>query len=437
VLKALNNRDYRLLWIGQSVSHLGDQFHLIALPWLVLALTGDPLQLGLLLAAAGLPRAVLMLVGGAIADRVSPRILMLVSDLVRLVIIGLLVVAIAAGTVQMWMIYVLAISFGIVGGFFLPAAEASLPRLLHSDQLSAGNSLMMIANQAAQFVGPALAGTVIALAGNAVAGTDSTMTGITIAFGVDALTFGIGALSLWLMSPLPGFGSEHHPLKDVAIGLHYVWGHPTIRVLVIVIALANFLVTGPLVVGLPVLATQLPEGAAAFGLILSGYALGNLIGMGVAGAKPPTARVMSWLGVAIFPILGVVYVTLAVANSTWVAAGFMVVGGVANGYLAIAIITLMQQITPKHLIGRVMSLLMLSMFGLGPLSQVISGAVLQYSLQGLFFGSALGLMIPAVLAWRHRSIWSFASTEPANPDGLAAESDEQAAVVLHAGQPGS
>ena len=409
MLHALKNRDYRYLWLGQSVSHLGDQFHLIALPWLVLAVTGDPLQLGLVLAAAGVPRALLMLVGGAIADRVSPRLLMLVSDVVRLAITGALVAVILTGTIRLWMVYALAISFGVVGGFFLPAAEATLPRLLREDQLAAGNSLMMIADQAAQFIGPALAGTVIALLGGAVSGTAGAMTGIAAAFAVDGLTFGIGAVTLWLMRPLAGFGSPHHPLRDVAIGLRFVWGNLTIRVMVIVIALANFLLTGPLMVGLPVLAaTRLAEGAAAFGMILSAYALGNLAGMGLAGVKPPSARVMGWLGVGIFPFLAVIYGALGVVDSTWVAVALMVVGGVGNGYLSITIITQLQRMTPKKLLGRVMSLLMLSMYGLGPLSQVIAGSVLHYSLPGLFAGAAAGLMIPAVLALRHRSVWEFA-----------------------------
>ena len=144
---ALKTREYRLLWIGQGISHLGDQFHLIALPWLVLTLTHDPLQLGLVLALAGIPRAAVMLIGGAFADRHSPRLIMLVSDALRFVIAGALAVSILTGSVQLWMVYALAVGFGVVSGFFMPAAEASLPRLLENKQLEAGNALMMGADQ--------------------------------------------------------------------------------------------------------------------------------------------------------------------------------------------------------------------------------------------------------------------------------------------------
>src|SRR5512136_2034743 len=77
-------RDFRLLFVGAATSLLGDQFALIATPWLVLQLTGDPLALGIVMALEGLPRAIIMLAGGAITDRFSPRRIMLAADLVRL-----------------------------------------------------------------------------------------------------------------------------------------------------------------------------------------------------------------------------------------------------------------------------------------------------------------------------------------------------------------
>ena len=148
IFSAFRTRDYRLLFSGQAISHFGDQFHMIALPWLVLTLThGDALQLGLVLAVAGVPRALLMLVGGAWADRHSPRAIMLVSDILRFVLTAALATAILTGTAQLWMVYVLAFSFGVVSGFFMPAAESAVPRVLESDQLESGNSMMMGADQ--------------------------------------------------------------------------------------------------------------------------------------------------------------------------------------------------------------------------------------------------------------------------------------------------
>ena len=90
----LSIRDFRLLFAGVSASLLGDQFALIATPWLVLQLTGDPLALGIVLALEGVPRALFMLFGGAITDRYSPRIILLASDIVRFVLATLMAVVV-------------------------------------------------------------------------------------------------------------------------------------------------------------------------------------------------------------------------------------------------------------------------------------------------------------------------------------------------------
>src|SRR4029453_2718742 len=86
----LSVRNFRLLWIGESISLLGDQFYMIALPWLVLQLTGDALAVGTVLALGGIPRALFMLIGGAFVDRLSPRSVMIWSNLARLLMVALL-----------------------------------------------------------------------------------------------------------------------------------------------------------------------------------------------------------------------------------------------------------------------------------------------------------------------------------------------------------
>lgn len=101
MLRVMSLRDFRLLFAGVTTSLLGDQFALIATPWLTLKLTGDPLALGIVLALEGLPRAVFMLLGGAITDRFSPRLIMLISDIIRFILTTLMALVIFTGTVQM------------------------------------------------------------------------------------------------------------------------------------------------------------------------------------------------------------------------------------------------------------------------------------------------------------------------------------------------
>src|SRR5512146_3439094 len=106
MLRVLSLRDFRLLFAGASTSLLGDQFALIATPWLVLKLTNDPLALGTVLALEGLPRAVFMLFGGAITDRLSPRLMMLVANVTRTILTALMALLVFSGAAPLWAIYV-------------------------------------------------------------------------------------------------------------------------------------------------------------------------------------------------------------------------------------------------------------------------------------------------------------------------------------------
>ena len=190
--RVLQQRNFVLLWAGQSTSLLGDQFYLVAAPWLVLKITGDPLALGTVLAAGAIPRAAMMLIGGAVSDRFSARKIMLASDLIRLVLILGLLFLVFSGLIQLWMLYFLSVLFGIVSGFFIPASNSIIPGILPGEDLQAGNSIFQGSSQLVSFIGPALAGVVIgSFAGE--------MRGIATAFGIDALTFVVSIATLWFM----------------------------------------------------------------------------------------------------------------------------------------------------------------------------------------------------------------------------------------------
>src|SRR6266852_5874381 len=126
----LSVRNFRLLWIGEGISLLGDQFYMIALPWLVLQLTGSALALGTVMALAGIPRALFMLVGGALVDRFSPRAVMLASNLARLVLVALLSALVLTNHIRLEMLYGFALAFGLADAFYYPGQSAIVPQLL-------------------------------------------------------------------------------------------------------------------------------------------------------------------------------------------------------------------------------------------------------------------------------------------------------------------
>ena len=121
---------FRNLWIGSTISLFGDQFYLVALPWLVLQLTGSSLILGTILMASAIPRTVFMLVGGALTDRVSPRRVLLTTSVARMILIGILGALVWFDRVQLWQIYLLTVAFGIANAFSIPAAGALVPTLV-------------------------------------------------------------------------------------------------------------------------------------------------------------------------------------------------------------------------------------------------------------------------------------------------------------------
>ena len=393
--RVLAIRDFVLLWIGQGTSLLGDQFHFIAMSWLVLKMTGDPLALGIVLAVGGIPRAVFTLIGGAITDRISPRRVMLISDFIRLFISALLAAQVLTGTLQIWMIYVYSFIAGIVSGAFEPASMSMTPHLVPSEDLQAGNSVMQGSMSLIGFVGPALAGVMIA------SFRDVKM-GVALAMAFDAFTFIVSVVTLWMMK----VGREKtkdqtasvNVLESIREGIVYMFKDPALRAMLILIAVANFAFGGPIEVGVPSLAnTRFPEGAAAFGLIIAGYAGGNLLGIILCGALPKLSqKMLKVLLVIMFAAFGVGLSALAWINITWIAIADMLLMGMINGYISILLITGLQRSTPKEMLGRLMSMILLANFGLMPLSQAIGGAMMRWNMLALFLSAGAMLLACAV-----------------------------------------
>ena len=183
----LKGRNFQLLFGGQTISVIGDALYVVALPWLILTTGGNAQELGIVLAAYGIPRAVSMLAGGCLSDRLRPRRVMLIEDTVRLLLVGLLAVIALGEHPTLWQLCAIAVPLGAFGGAFLPASQAILPETLSQDDLQAGNGLMMASRQGANLLGSAVAGVVVAALTAAAA------------LAIDAGTFLVSALSLALM----------------------------------------------------------------------------------------------------------------------------------------------------------------------------------------------------------------------------------------------
>lgn len=401
-LSLFKQRDFRLLWIGEAISVIGDQFFMIALPWLVLQLTGDALAMGSVLALAAVPRALFMLVGGALTDRFSPRMVMLVSNLLRMMLVSLLAGLVLSATIEMWMIYLLALLFGLADAFFYPAQSAIVPRLVDDDQLQPANALMQGTWQLSLFVGPVLAGLLITMmAGKPSASGGGDLRGIGLALILDALTFLASAITLYFVDD---GGARTHSESDedtlfsaIVEGMRAVWNDAALRAFFILLAISNFLIVGPLSIGVPVLAaTRFDGGATAYGVIMSAYGGGSLLGTILAGVLPrPPAKHMGIVLSVIWSGLGLGIIALGLVSTTIGAAGIALFMGVAEGYVVILFITWLQRRTSEAMLGRMMSLLMFASVGLQPISNMVTGALVGLNARLLFvsFGSLMILLV--------------------------------------------
>jgi MFS family permease len=405
--RVLSLRNFRLLFVGGFISLLGDHFALIAIPWLVLQLTNDPLILGTVLALEGIPRAVFILFGGAITDRLSPRRVMLIANITRFFLTALMALVVFTGAVQVWMVYAFSLLFGIVAGFAIPAETSIVPTLVDEADLQAGNSIIMGITQLAGFIGPTLAGIIIGR-------FSDTFTGVGIAFAFDAFTFVVSAVTLQLIhlktqtAPAPDRAAprtrdlrqaKESVWASIQAGVRYLLTEKPLRFIFTVLMAVNFLLIGPIMVGIPVLADQrLPEGATAFGLLMSAFAGGNLLGYLVAGSLPrPDGAKLRLIMTSLFAAFGLVIGSLGLISYTWIDFGLLFLLGLGNGFIAVLLMTWMQTRTPREMLGRMMALMMLSSTGLMPISQAVAGVISKWSLTMLF--AIPGALVLLITIW--------------------------------------
>ena len=395
------NRNFTLLFGGSSISAIGDQFTLVALPWLVLKLTGNPAALGIVLVVMAFPRAAFMLIGGAVVDRRSPRRVLLEARAVNAACIVILAVLVLTGIIHMWMIYLLALGIGLSTAFAYPAGSAILPQLVESQQLRAANAAFMGMRQLALIVGPVLAGFVIALGAHKVSPhTLSDARGMGLAFSIDALSFLFSLASLAMIR----IHSDLHPAKtsdgvltSVLAGIRGVWADLPLRAFVLYVAIVSVFVGGPVQVGLPVLAdTRLNMGAASLGILMTANGVGMIAGSVLSGLAIRLVR--GRLGVMVLcldGLSGLAVAALVFVHRTADGAVLLVCAGLLQGVQQIAIFTWIQQRVPQQLMGRTMSILMFTFMGLGPISAAIAGALLKVISLGALFGIA-GLTLTVI-----------------------------------------
>jgi MFS family permease len=390
---------FRKLWVATTLSMFGDFFSYIAMAWLVLQLTRSSLALGTVLVVQAVPRAVLMTVGGALADRLSPRLTMLGSMGLRAIFVAPLAILVLTGRVQMWEVYAIAVVFGIVDAFFMPARSSILPRVVADHELEPGNAVLNITAQTSVILGPVLGGVIVAFFG------------IGWAFAGDAACFVLGFLILlWLPGATRAAAGAAHPDGglggQIVAGFRYAWADVGIRVTLIVIAVVDFAANGALGVGIPTLAHgRFTAGAAGFGILFGAWGVGATAGALSAGFVPPPKR-FGWLIVALCVWLGIGITAVGLAPSLVPAALLMGFSGISTGVVNTYAVSWLQRRTDPAMQGRVMSLVMLASMGLTPVAYAVSGAIADINPTLLFLIAGGMILLCAVGTASSRTVRS-------------------------------
>ncbi len=409
----MGNSSFRWMVAGGTISMLGDQFTLIALPWLVLKMTGDSLALGIALAAVGLPVGVFILIGGALVDRHSPRRVLQVARAASTLLVGALAILVLSHHATLGIVYALALGIGFASAFAIPSASSLLPHVVHADQLAAANAITMGMRQLTFLAGPLMAGALIAFAGQGSAdnGGLADASGLGLAFAVDALSFAVSVWALFKVHPLreaaadpfskvPPDKQDQHIWRTIGAGLSTVWNDYALRTCFFYWSLiALFMGTFP--VALPMLANERLHSASAFGLLMGAHGAGTLLGVLISG-RFPRLRLGSFGSTVLFVdgAAGLLSIPLGGITSVWQGAALLLPIGVLGGFIQVAGFTFLQRRVPKAMLGRTMSIFMFIFMGMAPLSASVTGWLMHaITLTQLFAGSGALLALIALAAY--------------------------------------
>jgi hypothetical protein len=388
----LAGRDFRRFYAGYSASLLGTAMSSVAIAFAVLGNGGTATDLGVVFAANIVPMIAFMLGGGAIADRLGRRPVMLAADVARCAAQGVLAVALQVGHPRFWLFVAAALVVGTGNAFFQPALAGLPVQLAPRGRLGDANALLAVAQPAAQVAGPALAGILIAA------------TNPAVVVAVDAASYAVSAVALAMLRfPSVDRSRPRSLLNDLAAGWAEFSAHSWLLAGTIQFALFNLLTWGPYLVLGPVLARDYLGGASAWGAILACYGggaiLGGLLALGRRPRRPLVLATLATLGFPLPPL------ALALHLPVVAVAGGALLAGLGSALGSAFEATVTQQRIPAQALSRVGAFNMVGAFAFGPVAFAAAGpvaavvgarAVLGFGAAWAALGTFVVLAVPSV-----------------------------------------
>jgi len=354
-------------WLGQSVSALGDRVTAVALPAVVLSLGGGPAELARLASWSTGATLLLLLAGGVIVDRLPRRAVMLGSDGLRAVLLAAVAWQLARGGASITTLVYLSALLGACSAVFSPATASILPQLVEDEQLVSANALRNLTAQLSGVIGPALGGTLVALGGAA------------FALGIDALSFAIGFLGLFLMRPRkgPDRSPDGTPLwQEAWEGFRIILASTWLWLTIAVFAVINIFAGGLNVILLPLYARQVLGGVQTLGWLYAAQAVGAVVTALVLGRLGRVRRrgLLAYLAVA---LQGASVLLLGVSHGLVPAMLALFLGGACVTVFGVLWEATLQERVPNEALGRVASVDLLGSIALLPVGFLLVGQAVE------------------------------------------------------------
>jgi MFS family permease len=366
----LRHRDFRLLWGGETISELGSQVSILAIPLVaVRTLHATTFQIGALTASSTVAFLLVGLPAGVWVDRMRRRRVMIWADLGRVLALGSIPVAYAFGALGLLQLYVVTLASGVLTVFFDVAYQSYLPSLVGREHLVEGNAKLTGSAQVAQVAGPSLAGGLVQAVGGA------------YAVAVDSASFLVSAVSVAAIGtaePAPTVppGGRQRLRRDIAEGLRFVFGHPLLRAIAATTATSNFF-SGIMAAVEIVFLVRVVH--AAPGVIGLAFAAGSVGGLLAAFVASPLARRIGGARatiVGIFATAGGVLIPLTTGHAgvLFFACGVFAVSFGAVLY-NINQVSFRQRLCPDHLLGRMNATMRFLVWGVLPIGALAGGVI--------------------------------------------------------------
>jgi MFS family permease len=395
------SRDFRLLFMGGSVSFLGSMVTYVALPFQVKELTGSYLAVGLLGLVELFPLIAFGLYGGALADALDRRRLVLVTEATLAVMSALLLVNALLPQPQLWPIYVFAVAVAALDGLQRPSLEALVPRIVAYDKQAAAAALSSLRGTIGMILGPAIGGILVATAG------------VWSAYLVDVLSFGASLIALALMRAVPpALEAEPPSLRRILDGLGYAWSRKDLLGTYLVDLSAMFFAF-PYAL-FPFVADAL-HAPWSLGLLYSAGYVGSMLATLTSGWTSHVhhhGRAIVWAAAA----WGAAIAAFGLSTNVWWALGFLVVAGGADMTSGLFRMLMWNQTIPDAMRGRMAGIEMLS-YSIGPqLGQVRSSVMARmFSLRtSIFAGGVSCVLATGLLAFVLPALWTYDSRTDVN-----------------------